>query len=232
MIGIITAMDLEMDTFAKEIQDVKETKLCGRKFLQGKLFGKDVVLVVSGIGKVNAAVTTQMLVDNFSVKKIIHTGVAGGLAPELRPGDVVVASALVQHDFDTTEFGDPKGLVAGFCSVDMEPDQELFQSIFESCKKVIASDSEEWQVIKGRVATGDQFIASKEKSLEIRDFFDAAACEMEGAAVAQVALINQIPFVVLRAISDNASTGAKTDYRTFLEKAIQRTVKILQEYLK
>lgn len=232
MIGIIAAMDLEMETFAQEIQQVKEKTLCGRKFLQGTLFGKEVVLVVSGIGKVNAAVTTQVLVDNFLVDKIIHTGVAGGLAPELNPGDVVVASALIQHDFDTSEFGDPKGLVAGFDSVDMLPDQELSQALFESCQKVIALDTEKWQVLRGKVATGDQFIASKEKSLEIRDTFDASACEMEGAAVAQAALINQIPFVVLRAISDNASTGAKTDYQSFREKAVQRTVKILREYLK
>ncbi|MBO5137739.1 MAG: 5'-methylthioadenosine/adenosylhomocysteine nucleosidase [Spirochaetaceae bacterium] len=231
MIGIIVAMEAEMETFSAKIQRCMEFVIKGRKFQQGILFGKEVVLVVCGIGKVNAAITTQLLISNFAVEKIIHTGVAGGLASELLPGDVVVATALVQHDFDTSAFGDPKGLVAGFDSVDMLPDTQLSAELYNACQKVISSDNEKWKVLQGRIATGDQFIASKEKSLSIRDNFNAAACEMEGAAVAQAALINQLPFAVLRAISDNASTGAKSDYQEFRAKAIERTVKIIESFL-
>lgn len=231
LIGIIGALEAETKELISKMKENSVKNIAGREFHKGELWNKPVVIVTCGIGKVNAALCTQILIDNFSVKKIIHTGVAGGLEKTLEPGDLVIASSFVQHDMDTTKFGDKLGQVPNMDTFDFPCDSELQKKATIAVNNAISKSPDNWKSITGLIASGDQFIAEKNKSLFIRDTFNAVACEMEGAAVAQTCYLNKIPLVVLRAISDNASTGAVEDYSAFIKKAVARTITVIQELL-
>ena len=230
-IGIIGALQAETNELISKMQEKSVKTIAGREFHEGELWNKPVVIVTCGIGKVNAAICTQILIDNFSVNRIIHTGVAGGLEKTLEPGDLVIATSFIQHDMDTTKFGDKLGQVPNMDTFDFPCDSELQKKAIIAVKTAISKTGSNWKSLTGLIASGDQFIAEKEKSLFIRDTFNAVACEMEGAAVAQTCYLNKIPLVVLRAISDNASTGAVEDYSAFLKKAVARTISVMQELL-
>ncbi len=226
-IGIICAMEEELAPL-KRIMSIKESRTKARmEFIEGTLEEKDVVMVISGIGKVNAAVCAQILADDYHVTHLINVGVAGGVKENIQPMDVVVAKALLQHDMDVTAFGLKRGEIPRFESSLFQSDEKLTALALEGSRK-----NEDYTTHEGIIVSGDQFISSKEKIEDLLETFDAAACEMEGAAIAQAADLNHIPFTVIRAISDNANTGASMDYEKFKDLAVENTVSILTYVLK
>ena len=226
-IGIICAMEEELAPL-KKIMSIKESRTKARmEFIEGTLEEKDVVMVISGIGKVNAAVCAQILADDYHVTHLINVGVAGGVKENIQPMDVVVATALLQHDMDVTAFGLKRGEIPRFESSLFKTDDKLTRLALEGSRK-----NDGYTTHEGIIVSGDQFISSKEKIEDLLETFDAAACEMEGAAIAQAADLNHIPFSVIRAISDNANTGASMDYEKFKDLAVENTVSILTYVLK
>ncbi len=226
-IGIICAMEEELAPL-KKIMSIKESRTKARmEFIEGTLEEKDVVMVISGIGKVNAAVCAQILADDYHVTHLINVGVAGGVKENIQPMDVVVATALLQHDMDVTAFGLKRGEIPRFESSLFKTDDKLTRLALEGSRK-----NEGYTTHEGIIVSGDQFISSKEKIEDLLETFHAAACEMEGAAIAQAADLNHIPFSVIRAISDNANTGASMDYEKFKDLAVENTVSILTYVLK
>ncbi|OPJ57771.1 5'-methylthioadenosine/adenosylhomocysteine nucleosidase [Clostridium oryzae] len=226
VIGIIGAMDEEVKLLKDEMEINKKIKKANMEFFQGTLGDKPTVVVTCGIGKVNAAVCTQILVDEFHVTNVINVGVAGGIGDGIVPGDVVVASNLVQHDMDTSAFGDKIGQIPRLNTFDFKCDETLINAAKKSCE-ALESNS-----FIGRIVSGDQFIASVDKIRWLSSEFEALACEMEGASIAQVCYLNAIPFVVIRSISDNANTGAHMDYQKFIPIAVKNSTKILRGMLK
>jgi adenosylhomocysteine nucleosidase len=225
-IGIIGAMHEEVQILKNEM-DVKGTFVKAKmEFYEGTLLGKDIVIVTSGIGKVNAAICTQILINEFDVKYVINVGIAGGLRKDIFPGDIVISDNLVQHDIDTTFFGDKLGQVPRMDAFDFKCDSKLVEIALNSCNKI-----EQTTCVKGRIISGDQFISEASKLNFLHDEFGAFACEMEGASIGQVCYLNDIPFVVIRSISDNAINGSHMDYEKFSELAIKNSVFILRDML-
>ncbi|AAK80075.1 adenosylhomocysteine nucleosidase [Clostridium acetobutylicum] len=225
-IGIIGAMDEELEILLKEMEPQRQEKKAEMIFNLGKLSGKNVVIVRCGIGKVNAAICTQILADDFNVDFIINVGVAGGIGKDILPGDIVIANSLVQHDMDTTAFGDRVGQIPRLDTFDFRCSNRLV----ELAKKVCESFDKQKAYI-GRIATGDQFVADIDKIKWLSSEFDALACEMEGGSIAHTAYLNNIPFVVIRSISDNANNGAHMDYEKFLPIAIKNSSTILKNMI-
>ena len=223
MIGIIGAMDEEVEQIVA-VMDIKkeETKAC-MTFKAGILAGKDVVIVRSGIGKVNAAVCTQILVDDFGVDYVINTGIAGSLKAEIDIADIVISSDVLHHD--ATGFGYPLGQIPRMDTLSFKADDRLIELAKESCAKAVTSVG----VHVGRVVSGDQFISDKAVKERISSEFAGYCTEMEGAAIAQAAYLNKVPFVILRAISDKADDSATMDYPTFEKQAIANSVLLLKE---
>jgi adenosylhomocysteine nucleosidase len=227
IIGIIGAMDEEVEILLKEIVIEKKEIKAKMEFNSGSLWGQKAVVVKSGIGKVNAAVCAQILVDDFKVEAIINVGIAGGIGENINPGDVVIADNLVQHDIDTSAFGDRIGQIPRLDTFDFKCSKDLVEKAKEACSSLNNVKS-----FVGRIATGDQFIADASKIRWLNNEFTAIACEMEGASIAQVCHLNSVPFVVIRSISDNANTGAHMDYEKFKYIAIENSVVILRNMLK
>ena len=229
--GIIGAMDLEVDTLVKDLQDKKEEKKFGLTFFLGKLKKYEVVIVKCGVGKVNAGRTTQVLISEYSPKYIINTGIGGGLYNQLKIGDIVISTDLIQHDFDVTFLGYAKGYM---CTGEnnKEPTKYLAdKELSEKIKKVLEKVGGNRTVFFGRVLTGDAFIASKEKREELIKDFDGYCCEMEGAAIAQVASLNKVPFTVIRVISDLPSGKGPEDYNSFESEAAKLSSLALETFL-
>lgn len=223
IIGVIGAMEEEVSLLIGQMKN-KETKtIAGMEFNKGKLWDIDAVIVKSGIGKVNMAICTQILVDVYKVTAVINTGVAGGLYEKLNVGDIVISSDVVQHDMDATGFGYKPGQIPRMDAFSFPADKDLVKLAEQSCK-IVNSDI---QCFVGRVATGDQFISSNEKKQWIIDNFQAYCAEMEGGAMAQTAYLNKVPFVVIRAISDKADNSATVTYEEFEKQAIVHTMKLL-----
>ena len=225
MIGIIGAMALETDAIIVELKNPKTETVSGVRFATGEWCGKEVVVATSGVGKVFAALTAEAMILRYHPDCIVNTGVAGALAPELHLLNVVIGEDVVQHDMDTTPVGDPRGLLSGINKIEL-PADELLKSKFEKAAAELGIPA-----LRGRVASGDQFIADEEKRTFIRDTFSAACCEMEGGSIGQVCYVNGVPFAVLRAISDGAADDAKMDYPAFAVKAAEQSIKILKKAL-
>lgn len=225
-IGIIAAMAEELEILLKDISLEEKNTKANMTFHKGKLYGKDVVAVVCGIGKVNSAVCAQILISEYKVNKIINVGVAGGIGKDIYPGDVVVAENLVQHDMDTTAFGDKMGQIPRLDTYDFKCDEELISVAKKACEEISEINS-----FTGRIVSGDQFVADLEKIQWLEKEFEAISCEMEGASIAQVCYLNNIPFVVIRSISDNANNGAHMDYEKFTPIAVKNSTKILKRML-
>lgn len=225
MIGIIGAMDEEVAQIVEVMTIEKEETKAQMNFKQGKLNGKDVVVVRSGIGKVNAAVCTQILADDFKVDYVINTGIAGSLKAEIDIADVVISSDVLHHDMDATGFGYALGQIPRMDTLSFKADERLIELAKERCAKAVP----EIGVHVGRVVSGDQFISDKEVKQKISDNFDGFCTEMEGAAIAQASYLNGIPFVILRAISDKADDSATMDYPTFEKQAIKNSVSLIKE---
>lgn len=225
MIGIIGAMDEEVAQIV-EVMDIEKTEeKAGMTFRSGKLSGKDVVIVRSGIGKVNAAVCTQILADDFHADYVINTGIAGSLKSKIDIADIVISSDVLHHDMDATAFGYPLGQVPRMDTLSFKADEHLIQVAEESCAVAVPDIG----VHVGRVVSGDQFISAKDVKEKIEKNFDGYCTEMEGAAIAHTAYLNKIPFVILRAISDKADDSASMDYPTFEAKAIKNSVHLIKE---
>ena len=237
MIGIIGAMDEEVAKVKEEMTDVTITTVAGMDFYEGKLSGRDAVVVRSGIGKVNAGMCSQILADRFGVSAIINTGIAGSLRNEINIGDIVLSTDAVQHDMDASGFGYQKGQIPRVDTFAFQADEKLLELAME-CNKRVNPDI---QAFKGRVVSGDQFIqeitkhrnsphiSDKDKKKWLIETFGASCTEMEGAAIAQAAYLNGIPYLVIRAISDKADDSAGMDYAVFEEQAIKHSVRLLLE---
>lgn len=225
-IGIIGAMKEELEVILSEITIEKIESKAGMNFKMGKFGNNQIVLVVCGIGKVNAAICTQILIDDFKVNSIINVGVAGGLGKNIKPGDIVIAENLVQHDMDTSFFGDKRGQIPRLDTFDFKCDLNLVEKAKLACEEV---KGHSW--FTGRIATGDQFMSDVEKVSWINSEFNAIACEMEGGSIAQACYLNAIPFVVIRSISDNSLTKEFMDYEKFLPIAIKNSTDILKNML-
>ena len=228
MIGIIGAMEVEVSKLKEMLQDTEIKNKAGMTFVSGSLNGRPVVVVRSGIGKVNASICAQILADEYKVNYIINTGVAGSLHNEINIGDIVLSKDALQHDMDATGFGYAVGVIPQMEKSIFEADERLIQ-IAERC---IKEDITDINAFVGRVVSGDQFISDKGKKKWIVDNFQGYCTEMEGAAIAQAAYLNNIPFLIIRAISDKADDSATEDYPTFEAKAAQHCVKLLCEMVK
>ncbi|MBQ9199340.1 MAG: 5'-methylthioadenosine/adenosylhomocysteine nucleosidase [Lachnospiraceae bacterium] len=224
MLGIIGAMDEEVNKLKEAMENVSITKKASMEFYKGKLMSKDVVVVRSGIGKVNAGICTQILVDLFDVDAVINTGIAGSLNADIDIGDIVLSTDALQHDMDATGFGYEPGVIPRMDSSTFIADEKLRCIAKECCGKV----NPDIKVFEGRVVSGDQFISDKAVKEKIVNSFVGFCTEMEGAAIAQASYLNDIPFLIIRAISDKADDSATEDYPTFEKKAIEHSVKLVK----
>lgn len=222
MLGIIGAMPEEVEQLKAEMSQVQVTDVAGMEFYRGLIGGKEVVVVRSGVGKVNAAMCVQILVDRFAVDGIVNTGIAGSLRAEINIGDMVLSTDAVQHDMDATMFGYQPGQIPQTDVFAFEADAKLREAARECCLRV----NPEIQVFEGRVLTGDQFISDKTRKNWLVETFDGYCTEMEGAAIAQAAYLNQVPFLIVRAISDKADDSAVVDYPEFERLAIIHSTRL------
>ena len=227
MVGIIGAMDEEVNVIKEKMTDVEITEKASMQFYKGKLNDKDAVIVRCGIGKVNAAICTQILIDLYNVDSVINTGIAGSLNPDVNIGDVVLATDALQHDMDATHFGYDLGVIPRMDISIFPADAELRKRAKEACEKVNPDIS----VFEGRVVSGDQFISDRYKKEFLVENFHGFCTEMEGAAIAHAAYLNHIPFLIVRAISDKADNSAIMDYSTFESKAIEHSVNLILEMI-
>ncbi len=225
MIGIIGAMEEEVAELYSSMTDKHVEEKGVWKFYVGKLSGADAVIVKSGIGKVNMAACAQKLIDVYEVKSLINTGVAGSLDASIDIGDIVVSTDCIQHDMDAVAFGYKPGVIPQMDRSVFESDEEMAQKAVEICKNSI----KEINVHRGRVLSGDVFVADAAKKKFLVEEFNGKCTEMEGASMAQVAYLNSIPFLVLRAISDKADGSANMDYDKFEKEAIRHLVVLVKE---
>ena len=224
-LGIIGAMEQEVETLQKQLQDAKITQKAGSTFYEGILEGMPVVIVQCGIGTVNAALCVQMLCDCFGVTHVVNTGIAGSLCADLDIGDLVISCDAMYHDFDCCAFGYPVGKVPGM-PVAFEADKDLIELASVSAEQVNPGHTK-----LGRVASGDQFVCEKARKEHIISVTQALCTEMEGAAIAHAAYRNEIPFVIIRAISDKADDSAEMDYPTFEHKAAEHCAKLVEAFV-
>ena len=227
-IGIIGAMELEVETLKSKMNVVKTTKKANMEFFEGTLNGVEVVIVRSGIGKVNAGICTQILADVFGVEAVINTGIAGSLNNDVNIGDIVLSTDVLHHDMDAIGFGYKKGQIPQMDEFSFPADEKLRKLAAKVCKEV----NPEISVFEGRICSGDQFISDKSVKDAIISEFGGFAVEMEGAAIGQAAYLNHIPFLVVRAISDKADDSASMDYPTFEAQAIRHSVNLMAEMLR
>ena len=226
MIGIICAMQIEIDKINEEIENKITETVSGITFTKGTLYGNDVVTAVCGVGKVFAAICTEAMIIKYAPEVIINTGVAGTLTDKLNICDVAVSTDVVQHDMDTSPLGDPVGLLSGINIVKIPADVSVAEKI-ASCVERIGLKS-----LMGTIASGDQFINSTEKKSYITKEFGAIACEMEGGSVGHVCFVNKTPFAVIRAISDGAGDESHMDYPTFARIAAEKSAAAVKLYIK
>ena len=226
-LGIIGAMEIEVAILKGKLEDAKVTKVGPMEFFEGKLAGCQVVIVMCGVGKVHAAMCTQVLCSNFGVTHIVNTGVAGSLDARLDICDVLVSRDAVQHDMDVTHLGYEVGKVPGLDTTAFPADEMLMKLAFEASEAIRPGHTR-----LGRVATGDQFVSSEELKARIIANTGASCTEMEGGAIAQTAYVNHVPFVILRAISDKADGSAELDYPTFERKAASNCAAVTEALAK
>lgn len=230
-LGIIGAMDVEVETLKSALSDCKTTKVSDMEFYEGKLSEKEVIVVKCGIGKVNAGRCVQILADKFDVSAVVNTGIGGGIGDGLEVSDIVIGNELVQHDFDVSGFGYAKGYM--FSGDTDKPtvykcDAELLEKLKSASKECL----DEKRIKVGRIATGDVFVSDFDKKKEIKETFDAKVCEMEGGAIAQTAVANGLPFVVVRAISDLADGSASESYEEFEKETAYLCADIIKRFVK
>ena len=225
--GIIAAMQEEMQEIKKIMTEIEEKKVYELTFFKGKINDKNVVLVESGVGKVNAARTTQILIDKFKVEAIINVGSAGCANNELEIGDIVIGKKLVQHDFDITAFGHPKGYISNAGQY-FNSNKQLIEQMENAIQNLEDSD---FKILVGTIASGDIFCTETKMKEKIRNKFEADAIEMEGAAIAQVCQLDNVPFIVIRGISDSPNGNNEITFEKYLKKASQRCANIIDKFM-
>ncbi len=223
-IGIIGAMQMEVENLKEEFSDASNVTCSGVNFVCGKIGEVEVVAAVCGIGKVFAAICAEAMILKFDVDMIINIGVAGSLTEKLGVLDVALADKVAQHDMDTTPIGDPYGLLSGIDEIYLSSSEPM-RRLMEDCLK-----EEGVRYLVGTIATGDQFIATPEQKNWIREHFAAIAAEMEGGSIGHVCYVNKVPFLILRSISD--SEGGAMDYQTFAEKAAAQSIDVVLRFIK
>ncbi|WP_208558859.1 5'-methylthioadenosine/adenosylhomocysteine nucleosidase [Marinilactibacillus kalidii] len=220
-IGIIAAMEQEVTTLVKQLEEKKETTIANQTFYDGKINGNDITLVQSGIGKVNAAIATALLIQTFQVEAVINTGSAGGIGKGLKVGDLVISTELTYNDADARVFGYKYGQIPQMPAL-YEADQSIIEKVASAAKET------NWHVEKGLIVSGDSFIAGDEQTSKIRDYFpNALVTEMEGTAVAQTCYQFGTPFTVVRALSDTADEEASVSFDEFIEQAGKRSAELV-----
>ena len=219
MIGIICAEEKELIEIKKIMNNIEEKYIYEKIFYMGEIETKKIVLVKCNVGKVNSARVTQILIDNFDIELVINVGTAGSVDNILEIGDVVVATYLVQYDFDVTPFGRKLGEIENI-GESIKVDEELLK-LFDNL-----------DVKKGIVASGDKFIINNEEKDNVKNYFNAYCIEMEGASIAQVCYLDNIPFLVIRSITDKKDGSSKVDFLEFLESSSKKAASILKEVLK
>lgn len=226
MIGIICAMRVELDAIKEFAKDCKEISVGYFNFIKCSVCGKEIVMCVSGVGKVFAALCAHTMIMRFSPELIINVGVGGNLTSVLKIGDITVADGLVQHDMDTTALGDEPGLISGINIVKFICDKSIVDKLCDICEKLGFNYS------KGTIATGDRFVSSKEEKNRIVNMFSAVSCDMEGGAIAQACYINNVPFAAIRAISDDADNSSPSDFPEFCKTSAQRSAELVVCFIK
>lgn len=228
MIGIICALSIEVEGLTKLLENKVENTYAKMKYISGTIGGKEIVMTECGIGKVNAAMSTQVMIDKYNPDVIINSGIAGSVSRKLKIGDIVVSSDCVQHDFDGTQMGDPKGLIQynDETRIDIPVDKDTANKLFEASKNLPDTN-----VFLGRIATGDIFVADKAMRSAVADEFNALACEMEGGAVAQVCYRNSTACAVLRCISDDFDENQFMDFMEFRLLAAEKSMAVIKNFL-
>lgn len=221
MIGIIAALDIEANEVKNNMQDLSVASFAGMQFYKGKLNRKDVVVVKCGVGKVNAACCTQILIDRYRVDKILNVGVAGALAKGLRIGDVVVSDDAVQYDMDASAFGHPRGEIPNMDITYFPADRRMIRLSEEVSRETGI------KILIGRIMTADMGVGDTELKTELVETWNGACAEMEGAAIAHACHINQVPFLIIRSISDNADEDLNETYSMSIEEAVKPSGRFL-----
>ena len=227
-IGIIVAMEEELESILDIMDNIEEKEIYGLTFKTGQIEKNKIIVVKCGVGKVNAARVTQILIDTFNVKCVINVGAAGALNPFLNIGDIVIGEKLIQHDFDITAFDHDKGYITGVGDY-IYSDSELIEKFENAANNLKEKD---YKIKKGIIATGDIFCTDIEMKNKIFSKFDADCVEMEGAAIAQVCYLDNIPFIVIRSISDSPNGQNEIDFDKFVELASKRCAIILEKFFK
>ncbi len=228
IVGIIGPMKEEIEILHSDMEVEEAKDIAGMTFYEGTLKGQHIVLVQSGIGKVNAAMASQLLVSHFNADKLINSGISGAIHPDVGLGDIVISTETVQHDMDETAKGYEPGIIPRLDKGYFKADKDLIALAEQAAKKL----PEKVDVFKGLIATGDQFIASAEKKEWIYETFNAYVVEMEGAAVGQVAYLNDVPYIVIRSASDDAGEEAVMKWEDFKQQAINNSSFIIENMLK
>ncbi len=229
MIGIICAMQIEADGIIALCENVKTTTHAKMKFTLGTLHGKDVCIVVCGVGKVNAAMCALMLIEKYKPNLVLNSGVAGSLSPIVGIGDIVVATKSVEHDMNGTALGDKQGEIT-FPDGNMmffECDKQASTLLAAICKEI-----PDTKVAQGIIASGDIFVSDRKQRFKINDRFGALACEMEGAAIGHVCVRCEVPYGIIRAISDDLDENKGMDFVKFCELASKKTVAAVSGFIK
>ncbi len=222
MLGIIGAMAQEVEQLKEAMAQPEIVTVAGMEFYKGRIGGKETVVVQSGIGKVSAGICAQILVDRFAVDGIVNTGIAGSLQAEINIGDLVMSTDAIQHDVDAVNFGYELGQIPQLPVKAFPTDDRLRKLAVELCAQV----NPDIAAHEGRILTGDQFVSDKAKKEWLVANFGGACTEMEGAAIAQAAYLNQVPALIIRAISDKADDSASMDYGEFEQLAILHSVRL------
>ena len=227
-IGVIGAMEIEVEALKKNMNIEEIVDVASMQFCKGTYGDVHVVIVRSGIGKVNAGMCTQILADRFNVDMVINTGIAGSLQAKIDIGDIVVSTDALQHDMDATGFGYALGVIPQMETSVFQADEDLRKLAVTTCQRV----NPDIHVYEGRVVSGDQFVSDQDRKDAILKEFQGCCTEMEGAAIAQAAYLNHIPFVIIRAISDKADGSATMDYSEFEAKAVEHVVNLMDGMLR
>ena len=228
-LAIMGAMQEEIEPLLAHFKDVNVVEYANNKFYEVSYNGLEIVIAYSKIGKVFASLTASTMIEKFGCDTLLFSGVAGGINPKLQIGDLIIADKLCQHDLDITAFGHPYGFVLGG-KVFVETTKELRDVAIK------VANENNLKVIEGTIATGDQFVHSNERKQFIENTFNADALEMEGASVAVVCDALNVPFFILRAISDTADMDAGFDFDEFLKSSAKNSadylIKIVKELKK
>lgn len=227
-VAVIGAMNEEIERMQKEMSVEETITFAKVPFYVGKMCGIDIVLCKSGVGKVNAALTTQILIDRFEVSHILFTGVAGALDESLEVGDLVVSTSAMQHDLDASPLGFKRGEIPMY---DGDSDFKASTRLVEIAKEAAASLTDR-QVVCGRILSGDQFIANKEEVKQLKELFNGVCVEMEGASVAHVSDMNDVPYVIIRSMSDKANGEAQISFQEFTDIASEQSHLLVKAMLK